>query len=125
MTILIIQQCLNNMKKGIVQTSDNKLTSPKRKDLKSSMESLTHHFKIFTQGFTVPNSETFTASEAPKGEFGVFLVSDGTNRPYRCKIKSPGFSHLQSLNSMTEKHMIADVVTVIGTQDIVFGEVDR
>jgi len=124
-SLSIIEQCLNKMKQGIVQTTDTKLVAPKRKDIKSSMESLTHHFKVFTQGFTVPNSETYTASEAPKGEFGVFMVSDGTNRPYRCKIKSPGFSHLQSLNSMTEKHMIADVVTVIGTQDIVFGEVDR
>jgi len=89
------------------------------------MESLTHHFKIFTQGFVVEKKETYTASEAPKGEFGVFILSDGSNRPYRCKIKSPGFSHLQALDFMSKQHLLADVVTIIGTQDIVFGEVDR
>ena len=89
------------------------------------MESLTHHFKIFTQSFSVEKNETYTSSEAPKGEFGVFLISDGTNRPYRCKIKSPGFSHLQALNFMSKEHLLADIVTIIGTQDIVFGEVDR
>jgi NADH:ubiquinone oxidoreductase subunit D len=89
------------------------------------MEALTHHFKLYTQGFTANKGETYTASEAPKGEFGVYLVSDGSNRPYRCRIKSPGFSHLQALDFMSKNHMIADVVTIIGTQDIVFGEVDR
>lgn len=89
------------------------------------MESLIHHFKLYTQGFVVPYSETYTASEAPKGEFGVYLISNNTNRPYRCKIKAPGFAHLQALNFMSKGHLIADVVTIIGTQDIVFGEVDR
>lgn len=89
------------------------------------MESLIHHFKLYTQGFVVPYNETYTASEAPKGEFGVYLISNNTNRPYRCKIKAPGFAHLQALNFMSKGHLIADVVTIIGTQDIVFGEVDR
>ena len=124
-SLSIIEQCLNNMKQGTIQITDTKLIPPKRKDIKSSMESLTHHFKLFTQGFTIPNSETYMSSEAPKGEFGVFMVSDGTNRPYRCKIKSPGFLHLQGTDFMVKNHLIADVVTVIGTQDIVFGEVDR
>ena len=93
--------------------------------VKNSMESLIHHFKIYTQGFVVPSNETYTACEAPKGEFGVYLISDNSNRPYRCKIKAPGFAHLQALNFMSKGHLIADVVTIIGTQDIVFGEVDR
>ena len=124
-SLKIIEQCINQIPEGVVQTLDNKLTPPNRKDLKTSMESLTHHFKIFTHGFNVNKGETYTASEAPKGEFGVYLVSDGSNRPYRCKIKSPGFNHLQALDFMSKKHMVADVVTIIGTQDIVFGEVDR
>ena len=124
-SLKIIEQCINRIPKGVIQTLDNKLTPPNRKDLKTSMESLTHHFKIFTNGFNVNKGETYTASEAPKGEFGVYLVSDGSNRPYRCKIKSPGFNHLQALDFMSNKHMVADVVTIIGTQDIVFGEVDR
>jgi NADH:ubiquinone oxidoreductase subunit D len=89
------------------------------------MESLIHHFKFFTEGISVPRGETYTATEAPKGEFGVYLLSNGTNHPYRCKIKAPGFGHLQGLDMMSKGHMIADVVTIIGTQDIVFGEVDR
>jgi len=121
----LIEQCLNEIPKGIIITNDAKLTPPNRKDLKTSMEALTHHFKLYTQGFTANKGETYTASEAPKGEFGVYLVSDGSNRPYRCKIKSPAFSHLQALDFMSKNHLIADVVTIIGTQDIVFGEVDR
>ena len=124
-SLKIIEQCLNNIPEGVVITKDTKLTPPTRKELKTSMEALTHHFKLYTQGFTANKGETYTASEAPKGEFGVYLVSDGSNRPYRCKIKSPGFSHLQALDFMSKDHMIADVVTIIGTQDIVFGEVDR
>jgi NADH-quinone oxidoreductase subunit D len=93
--------------------------------MKESMEALIHHFKLYTEGFHVPKGETYTAVEAPKGEFGVYLVSDGTNRPYRCKIRAPGFYHLQGLDFMSRHHMLADVVTIIGTQDIVFGEVDR
>jgi NADH:ubiquinone oxidoreductase subunit D len=93
--------------------------------MKNSMEALIHHFKYYTQGFDVPKSSTYITVEAPKGEFGVYLVSNGTNRPYRCKIRAPGFAHLQGLNLMSKGHMLADVVTMIGTQDIVFGEVDR
>jgi NADH dehydrogenase (ubiquinone) Fe-S protein 2 len=124
-SLKIIEQCLNSISHGIYKTDDKKITPPSRTDIKTSMESLTHHFKIFTQGFVVEKNETYMASEAPKGEFGVFLLSDGSNRPYRCKIKSPGFSHLQSLDYMSKQHLLADVVTIIGTQDIVFGEVDR
>ena len=124
-SLKIIEQCLNSIEVGLYKTADNKITPPSRTDIKTSMESLTHHFKIFTQGFVVDKKETYMASEAPKGEFGVFIVSDGSNRPYRCKIKSPGFSHLQSLDYMSKQHLLADVVTIIGTQDIVFGEVDR
>jgi len=124
-SLKIIEQCINNIEIGISKNSNTKITPPSRKDMKTSMESLTHHFKLFTQGFNVEKGETYTSSEAPKGEFGVYLISDGSNRPYRCKIKAPGFSHLQALNFMSQKHLLADVVTIIGTQDIVFGEVDR
>ena len=124
-SIKIIEQCLNQLPTGPIKSDDNKLTPPSRTEMKQSMESLIHHFKMYTQGFTIPANETYVGTEAPKGEFGVYLVSNGTNRPYRCKIKAPGFSHLQALDHMSKGHMIADVVTIIGTQDIVFGEVDR
>jgi len=124
-SLKIIEQCLNNMPKGIIKSSDKKLTPPSRTDVKQSMESLIHHFKLYTQGVIVPEGETYTGTEAPKGEFGVYIVSNNTSRPYRCKIKAPGFNHLQALNFMSKGHLIADVVTIIGTQDIVFGEVDR
>jgi len=124
-SLKIIEQCLNEIPSGIIKTADNKITPPSRKDIKQSMESLIHHFKIYTQSFVVPFNEVYAASEAPKGEFGVYLVSNNTNRPYRCKIKAPGFAHLQALDFMSRGHLIADVVTIIGTQDIVFGEVDR
>jgi len=124
-SLKIMEQCLNEMPTGLIKSSDQKFTPPSRKDVKQSMESLIHHFKIYTQGFIVPHNEVYVASEAPKGEFGVFLVSNNTNRPYRCKIKAPGFAHLQALDFMSKGHLIADVVTIIGTQDIVFGEVDR
>ena len=124
-SLKIIEQCLNKIPSGNIKTSDNKLTPPSRKNIKQSMESLIHHFKVYTQGFVVPFNEVYTASEAPKGEFGVYLISNNTNRPYRCKIKAPGFAHLQALDFMSKGHLIADVVTIIGTQDIVFGEVDR
>ena len=124
-SLSIIMQCLNNMPEGPVKVDDKKITPPSREDVKNSMESLIHHFKYFTEGITVPRGETYTATEAPKGELGVYLVSNGSNRPYRCKIKAPGFGHLQGLDMMSKGHMIADVVTIIGTQDIVFGEVDR
>nr|AML60736.1 NADH dehydrogenase subunit 7 [Vischeria sp. CAUP Q 202] len=108
-----------------VKTSDMKFVSPSRALMKQSMESLIHHFKLYSEGMIIPAGEIYQATEAPKGEFGVFLVSNGTSRPYRCKIKAPGFTHLQGLDLMAKGHMIADVVTIIGTQDIVFGEIDR
>jgi len=121
----IIEQCLNRIPLGNIKTDDLKIAVPLRQDMKHSMEALIHHFKIHTHSFNVPANETYLGIEAPKGEFGVYLVSNNTNRPYRCKIKAPGFSHLQALSFMSENHLIADVVTIIGTQDIVFGEVDR
>jgi len=124
-SLRIINFCIDNIEKGIVLNEDNKITPPNRVLLKSSMESLIHHYKVSTQGTTILPNETFTASEAPKGEFGIHLISNNTNRPYRCKIKAPGFNHLQALDFMAKGHMIADVVTIIGTQDIVFGEIDR
>ena len=124
-SLKIIEQCLNKIPTGIVKSDNKKITPPSRAELKNSMESLIHHFKLYTQGFSVPHNEVYSASEAPKGEFGVYLISNNTNRPYRCKIKAPGFAHLQALNHMSKNHLIADVVTIIGTQDIVFGEVDR
>ncbi len=113
------------MPPGSVKVDNQKVMPPSRLQLKQSMESLIHHFKLFTAGFVVPGYETYTAAEAPKGEFGVYLAADATSRPYRCKIKSPGFLHLQGIDFMVKGHLIADVVTAIGTQDIVFGEVDR
>lgn len=124
-SINIIVQCLNLLPDGEIKTDDRKITPPSRYEMKTSMESLIHHFKLYSQGTSISAGETYTAIEAPKGEFGVYLVSNGTNKPYRCKIKAPGFAHLQGLNMMAKGHMIADVVTIIGTQDIVFGEVDR
>lgn len=124
-SLRIIMQCLNEMPNGMVRTDDKKVTAPSRSQMKQSMESLIHHFKYYSQGIVVPAGETYTAVEAPKGEFGVFLVSNGTSKPYRCKIRAPGFAHLQGIDFMARNHMLADVVTIIGTQDIVFGEVDR
>ena len=124
-SLKIIEQCLNQMPSGAIKSNNNKLIPPSRQELKQSMESLIHHFKMYTQGLIISENETYMACEAPKGEFGVYLVTNNTNRPYRCKIKAPGFNHLQALNFMSKGHMIADVVTIIGTQDIVFGEVDR
>ena len=124
-SLRIIMQCLNEMPNGMVKSNDRKLNPPARSQMKQSMESLIHHFKLYTEGFSVPAGETYTCVEAPKGEFGVYLVSNGSNRPYRCKIRAPGFAHLQGLDVMSRNHMLADVVTIIGTQDIVFGEVDR
>lgn len=121
----IIRQCLNLIPEGPIKTYNKKYTSPSRIEMKQSMEALIHHFKYYSEGIFVNPGETYTATEAPKGEFGVYLISNGSDRPYRCKIKAPGFSHLQALNDMAKGHMIADVVTIIGTQDIVFGEVDR
>jgi NADH dehydrogenase (ubiquinone) Fe-S protein 2 len=124
-SLRIINYCINYMPEGPIKIDDQKISPPTRANVKQSMESLIHHFKLYTEGFTVPMGETYTATEAPKGEFGIYLISDGTSRPYRCKIKAPGFGHLQALDFMSKGHMIADVVTIIGTQDIVFGEVDR
>ena len=124
-SILIIEQCLDQIPTGPIKSFDNKVTPPTRFEIKSSMESLIHHFKYYSSGFNVLPNETYVSTEAPKGEFGVYLVSDGSTKPYRCKIKAPGFAHLQALDLMAKGHLIADVVTIIGTQDIVFGEVDR
>jgi len=125
-SLSILIQCLNKMPAfGLVKVDNFKIVPPSRAHMKFFMEGLIHHFKLFSEGFSVPTGQTYIAVEAPKGEFGVFLVSDGTNKPYRCKIRAPGFFHLQSLDFMARNHMIADVVTIIGTQDIVFGEIDR
>uniref|UniRef100_A0A8C0HH84 NADH dehydrogenase [ubiquinone] iron-sulfur protein 2, mitochondrial n=2 Tax=Accipitrinae TaxID=8955 RepID=A0A8C0HH84_9AVES len=124
-SLRIILQCLNKMPEGEIKVDDAKISPPKRAEMKTSMESLIHHFKLYTEGYQVPPGATYTAIEAPKGEFGVYLVSDGSSRPYRCKIKAPGFAHLAGLDRMSQGHMLADVVAIIGTQDIVFGEVDR
>lgn len=124
-SVKIILYCLNNISSGSIKVEDKKITPPSRQKIKTSMEALIHHFKFYTESIIVPRGETYTATEAPKGEFGVYLVSNGTSRPYRCKIKAPGFNHLQGLDMMCKGHMIADVVTIIGTQDIVFGEIDR
>ena len=121
----IIKQCIDNIPKGNVINDNRKLIIPFRKNIKNSMESLIHHFKLSTQGIQPLPGETYIGSEAPKGEFGIYLISNGTNKPFRCKIKSPAFNHLQALNFMSKNHFIADIVTIIGTQDIVFGEVDR
>jgi len=121
----IILQCINQIPEGLIKVDDKKITPPSRREIKNSMEALIHHFKLYSKGFTIDPNETYVSAEAPKGEFGVYLVSDGSNKPYRCKIKAPGFAHLQGLNFMSKGHMIADVVTIIGTQDIVFGEIDR
>ena len=124
-SLRIIYQCINEMPNGLYKSPDHKVTPPSRSHMKQSMESLIHHFKLFTEGFHVPAGETYRAVEAPKGEFGVYLVSRGGNRPYRCKIRSPGYAHLQMLDNVAKGAMLADVVTIIGTLDVVFGEIDR
>merc|ERR1711976_616552 len=124
-SLRIMEQCLNKMPPGEIKTDDAKVAPPKRVEMKNSMEALIHHFKLYSEGYNVPPGATYTAIEAPKGEFGVYLVSDGSNKPYRCKIKAPGFAHLAGLHMMSKGHMLADLVAIIGTLDIVFGEVDR
>lgn len=124
-SLRIIYQCLNEMPDGLYKTPDQKVAPPSRAAMKQSMESLIHHFKLYTEGFHVPAGETYRGVEAPKGEFGVYLVSRGGNRPYRCKIRSPGFAHLQMMDAIAKGAMLADVVTIIGTLDVVFGEIDR
>jgi len=124
-SLRIMYQCLNDMPEGDIQTDDAKCVPPSRAEMKTSMEALIHHFKLYTQGFTVPAGATYTGIEAPKGEFGVYLVADGSSRPYRCKIKAPGFAHLALIDHIGRNHMIADIVAIIGTLDVVFGEIDR
>ncbi|CAG7594314.1 MAG: NADH-quinone oxidoreductase subunit D [Candidatus Midichloria sp.] len=124
-SLKIIAQCIEKMPAGPIKTLDRKIAPPPRAEMKTSMEALIHHFKLYTEGYDVPKGETYTAVEAPKGEFGVYLVSDGSNKPYRCHIRAPGFAHLQGLEFMSKGHMLADVVANIGTLDIVFGEIDR
>jgi len=124
-SVRIIQQCLAKMRPGPVKVQDNKITPPSREKMKRSMESLIHHFKLYTEGYHVPAGATYTAVESPKGEFGVYLVADGSNRPYRCKIRATGFAHLQATETMAKRHMLADAVAIIGSLDIVFGEIDR
>ena len=124
-SLSIMKQCLDNMPDGPVMSVNHKVTPPRRAEMKTSMEALIHHFKIYTEGFKVPEGEVYAAVEAPKGEFGVYLVSDGSNKPYRCKIRAPGFPHMHAMDFLSKGHMLADVSAIIGTLDIVFGEIDR
>ena len=128
-SIRIMKQCIEKLSspegQGPVSSTDGKVVPPKRGEMKQSMEALIHHFKLYTEGYKVPAGEVYAAVEAPKGEFGVYLVSDGTNRPYRCKIRAPGFGHLQAMDFLCRGHMLADVSAILGSLDIVFGEVDR
>ena len=123
----IIKQCIEWLKvnPGLVISNDNKVTPPSRTEMKEDMESMIHHFKLFTEGFHIPKGEAYAAVEHPKGEFGTYIISDGANKPYRLKIRAPGFPHLAAINEMTKGHMLSDLVAIIGTQDIVFGEIDR
>ncbi|MDG1523027.1 MAG: NADH-quinone oxidoreductase subunit D [Hellea sp.] len=124
-SVKIIQQCIDMMPEGLVMSKDNKVTPPRRSEMKQSMEALIHHFKLYTEGFRVPEGEIYSCVEAPKGEFGVYLVSDGTNKPYRCHIRAPGFPHLAAMDYLNKGHMLADVSAILGSLDIVFGEIDR
>jgi len=124
-SVKIIRQCVEKMPGGPVKVDDRKIAPPPRAEMKRSMEALIHHFKLYTEGYHVPAGETYTVVEAPKGEFGVFLIADGSNRPYRCKIRAPAFAHLQAMNYLSRGHMLADAVAIIGSLDIVFGEIDR
>jgi NADH-quinone oxidoreductase subunit D len=124
-SLKIVIQCINEIPVGLIKSDDRKVSTPSRIDMKNSMEALIHHFKLYSEGFHVPKGEAYAAVEHPKGEFGVSIVSDGSNKPYRCKIKAPGFFHLQALDFMARGHLLADVVTIIGTLDVVFGEIDR
>ncbi len=124
-SLKIIKQCLERLPGGPVVVADPKIAPPKRALMKQSMEALIHHFKLYTEGYHVPEGETYTAVETPKGEFAVFLVADGTNRPYRCKLRAPGFAHLEALDFMCKGHMLADVSAILASLDIVFGEIDR
>jgi NADH:ubiquinone oxidoreductase subunit D len=124
-SIKLIEQCVNQIPNGLVKIDDYKICPPPKREIKASMEALIHHFKQYTEGVIVEKGHTYNSVEAPKGETGVYLISDGTNQPYRRKIRTPGFMHSQALDTLTRGHMIADPVTIIGTLDIVFGEVDR
>jgi NADH-quinone oxidoreductase subunit D len=128
-SVKIMKQCIAKLRspegQGRVQVDDNKIVPPKRGEMKRSMEALIHHFKLYTEGYHVPAGEVYAAVEAPKGEFGVYLVADGTNKPYKCKIRAPGFAHLQAMDFLCKGHMLADVSAILGSLDIVFGEVDR
>ena len=124
-SLIIIQDCLKNIPNGIIKIENYKIVFNLRSSLKSSMENVIHHFKICSEGFIVEENEIYTSVEAPKGEFGIYLVSNGSNKPYRCKIRPPGFIHLSGIDFLSKNHLIADVVTIIGTLDIVFGEIDR
>ncbi len=124
-SLKIIKQCLEQIPQGPVMTSDRKVAPPPRAEMKTSMEAMIHHFKLYTEGYHIPPGEIYTAVEAPKGEFGVYLVTDGTNKPYRCKIRPPSYLFLQSTDFMTRGHMLADVAAIVGSMDIVFGEIDR
>ena len=124
-SVKIIKQCLKNLPKGPIKTDDGKISPPPKKEIKESMEALIHHFKLFTEGYRVEKDEIYTAVEAPKGEFGVYLIADGSSKPYKCKIRAPGFTHLQAMDYLIKGHMLADVPAVLGSMDIVFGEVDR
>ncbi|QKX02488.1 NADH-quinone oxidoreductase subunit D [Wolbachia endosymbiont of Dirofilaria (Dirofilaria) immitis] len=121
----LVKQCIEKMPEGPIKTEDRKISPPPRAEMKKSMEALIHHFKLYSEGYHVPEGEAYVAVEAPKGEFGVYIVSDGTNRPYRCRIRAPGFAHLQALDFMAKGHMLSDIVAIIGSLDIVFGEIDR
>jgi len=124
-SLRLVGQCLQRLKPGPIKIDDHKSAPPKRADMKRSMESLIHHFKLYTEGYHVPAGTTYTVTEAPKGEFGVYMVADGTNKPYRCKIRAPGYAHLQAMEALSKGHMLADAVSIIGSLDIVFGEIDR
>ena len=128
-SIRIMKQCVEKLHsaeaQGPVVVEDNKIAPPRRAQMKRSMESLIHHFKLYTEGFHVPAGEVYAAVEAPKGEFGVYLIADGSNKPYKCKIRAPSFAHLQAMDFLSRGHMLADVSAIFGSIDIVFGEVDR
>ncbi|MFV0948835.1 MULTISPECIES: NADH-quinone oxidoreductase subunit D [unclassified Wolbachia] len=124
-SISLVKQCIEKIPKGPIKTEDRKISPPPRAEMKESMEAMIHHFKLYSEGYHVPEGEAYAAVEAPKGEFGVYIVSDGTNRPYRCRIRAPGFAHLQALDFMAKGHMLADIAAIIGSLDIVFGEIDR
>ncbi len=124
-SIKLVNQCIDKLPRGPIKTDNRKISPPPREEMKKSMEALIHHFKLFSEGYHVPQGETYVAVEAPKGEFGVYIVADGTNKPYRCRIRAPAFAHLQALDCMAKGHMLADVTAIIGSLDIVLGEIDR